>query len=920
MAISKEILALVKLQMDKASADATSKAVDAVTKDVKELGSAITQEKKAVEALSTTATAVVKKRSSRKRGLSTGGSGSGSDWTNEGGTFGGRPVLALPPAKPLRVSPTYTKEQTESMAAIIHLGPAAASATETVAVAAQHVADTFDLSSKRFSTFSAEVISKAQVVQQIMEQLGMTIDEAIAASNNMTAGGTKVASNPEIDADVKRVLTMRQGLVDYANGVRPAISANNEMTDSLKEGEMSADEYRKSLEKTGTGLSETAQKWKAFSAAFAGFQLRFVGQSLTQFSTQLFTPIEKYISYMGIANKTSAEWADSQKDIEVSTARMGRSMAEILLPTMQSLSNLITELAEFFEQNPGLSKAVAGVGIGSAVLGNILKVVGTTLTAIAALKYVAPQIFGIMAAGKTAGAVSAVASAEMAAAGVGAGTAAAAGTSIASITTAVLPIAIPIIIAALATLAYKGIANTEFGKSRNMAAAPGQAWAIAAKGFGSLFGEAFGNKQFMRVAKLTGAIEGLGEEAEHAAGTLGPSAAAIDAYISYLQEVKDIEVQYEEDRVGVIEEYAKQRTELERQYAKDLAAIDKKIKSASGTSAESEMEYKKSITNTTRDYFSNEKQVLEDYYRERAKLARDYNIDVQRAEEDHQRSMRELQQDHEDRIMELANERDAFGIVAEEQQYEKQRSREEEEYAVEAARRSEDFALRLADMEAEFALERQRRAQEFANKIKEQQVQRQEERAAELADLREERKMLVEQHAEDLKQMQIDKDEELALLSKNKLKELQKLQSGFNDNLRLIDSALLGERKIRIAYYDAMSKDLQAWLSSFNGQFSSNLPNYPTNHAFGGYARGVVNTGEEGYEYILRNSTTRHLERAIGGKLTQENILNHARSGVGSATVQQNFRFDSSLSESERIWFKQVAHDEAMNGIMEVIG
>lgn len=924
MAISKEILAFVRMQLDKNSVQEVSSAIQQVTKDVTKLEAA--SKKQAASSAS---------MFNRQLGMTPPG---GSGFTPSRGIGGyysypqlpsGRPSgqLALPPGYgTFGQNPLYTGVASQfSSSEIINIAPGIDLITNSV----NNLADVFDLASARYSAFSDEVIAKAQIVRQIMDETGMALNEAIEASNNMSVGGSNIASNPSVDADVKRVLSMQQNLIDFANGVPPFQEASGAVNDALNENEMSAEDFNNMLADSGETMTDAAKKWKSFGAAFAGFQLRFVGQSLDRFAKQILSPITKYVELVGIASKTSAEWADAQTDVEKATVRIGRDMAQVLLPTMKSLSSVMDKLATFMEQNPALAKGLAYGAVFTAVIGNVLRVAGTMLTATAALKYVLPQIFGIVTAGK-AGAIAgtAIASTASSAAGTAAG-AAAAGTavgaagssiSIGAITSAVLPVALPIILTAIAAVAYKLYSNSELGKSRNAEAAPGQLLSIIAKGVGNIFGTEVGNKAFFAMARFTGAIEDTAKAADEAADKLGPGSAALDAYIAYKQQVKEVEESYEEQRLSVIEDYGKQRVQLEEDYAKEIADIDAEIARLKSGSTDSEKEYRKTITTITKDYQRSSQQELEDYYRRRQELAEDYNINVQRSEEDHQRKMLQMREDHEYNIMQLANERDAFGIVNEERQYEIQRSREEEEYAIEAARRSEDFARRLADMEAEFALERKRRIQEFSVRLQEQEKQRIEERNAEIAALEEKRKMLAEQHAEDLEQLEENQQEQLKLISENKTKELKKMAASFNDSLRLLDASLLGERNIRIAYYTAMSKDLQSWLSSMQGQFSSNLPGYPGNKALGGYTSGVVRTGEEGYEFILRNSTTRTLERAIGGKLTQENVLLGANSGPKSVHINQNFRFDSSLSDNEKVWFRKVAREEAVNGLMEALG
>jgi hypothetical protein len=756
----------------------------------------------------------------------------------------------------------------------------------------------------------------ADYVRQIAEQLGISLEEALNHWQEITSINGRIGYQSSTVA--RNQVAERLG-IPMTGGFGGAGDGGN-----IPRAANEVSDLNSVLGKNATTTRKANKEWASFSAAFAGFQLRFVGEQINRFGLQILTPIEQYVKYAGAAESESAKWADSQKDIEKSMMRIGRSLIDEALPAIELAAKFVGNIAETLEKNPILAKALVGLAGGSIAIGSLLSLAGTVLTGVAALKYVLPALFG--GGGAAAGGATAI--------GATAATTAAATAGGATATSAIVGILLPVLavagvtaaIVGIAILAYKGLAATDFGKSRNMNDAPGQIASMAAGGAGAIYAKITGQdpykesvKWFYAVGRLTGVVKGLGTAAEKTTGQLGPSEEAVGSYIEYLKSVADVEKQYEKQRTDIIKDYGKQRADLEEQYAADSAKIKNDIAKEQQSITDDDKDARKQQLDRLAEFQKSERRAWEDYYNDRSKLARDYGIDIQRAEEDHQREMRNMLIDHNFKVEGLLGEQDAFGILSEMQSYEKERSRAEEEYAVESSRRSEDFTLRMSDMEREFALERARRLEDFSQQQQEAEVQRVEAKKKRLAELVDKQKELDEQHAEDLKKLNEDKAERLAELDKTHAEEKQKMYADYMDKLRMLDASLLNEKQLRNQYYQQMSKDLQSWLASMGGQFATNLPGYP-GKALGGYAdNGLYNLGEKGYEFVLNHQTTRALENSLSGNLTQDRVMAAMSGGSGSITLNQNFRFHGSLSDSERQWFRNTAYSEAMSGLSSIL-
>jgi hypothetical protein len=791
-------------------------------------------------------------------------------------------------------------------------------ALEAAAQAGNTAAQSFTNAGDSFTAMTQAISQQADYVKQIADQMGGDMESALKTWREIVTEDGKISGiDPNKMEDAVR---SKLGMGPTEGGTSFSGEA---VADAAKKASNEVTSLNSALVANQKQTKAATNTWSSFSAAFAGFQLRFVGEQIGRFGKQLLTPITDYVKYAGAASEASAKWGDATSDITKSISRIGKTMIEEALPALEAAAKAASQIASVFEKNPLLAKALVGLAGGSMAIGAILSLAGTLLTGVAALKYIVPALFSTGSASAAAAAGGAASSAAATGGSILSGIAgSAAVTAIAGVVVSVIAYgAVAAAVIALATAAYKGIAGTEFGKSRNMEAAPGQALALGALGLGQIIGgKSLAEDWFLKVAKLTGAVKDLGNASEEATDKLGPSTEAIDAYISYMQSVKDAEQQYQDQRSNIVKDADKQRADEDQNYAKQSADNAKQINDLRNQQAEADKQAKSDELKRAEAFAKSERRAYEDYYIQRNKDARDYNIEVQRAEEDHQREMRRMLEDHNLKVQNLLGEQDAFGLLAESQSFEKDRRQKEEEYTTETKRRSEDFAIKLSDMEQQFQLERARAWEDFNQEQADAVQQRKIERARQLAELADKQKQLDEEHKQNLAKIDADEKEKLAQLDKEHAQELTKLQNDFADKLRLLDANLLNERNTRIAYYTQMSKDLQSWLSSMSGQVGSNLPGYPK-RAMGGYTpHGLYELGEGGKtEWVANNATMHTLESAVQGSLTQENVQRLATHTGGNITVEQNFRFNGSFSESEKQWFRSVAREEAYNGVKEVL-
>lgn len=462
--------------------------------------------------------------------------------------------------------------------------------------------------------------------------------------------------------------------------------------------------------------------------------------------------------------------------------------------------------------------------------------------------------------------------------------------------------------------------------------------------------------------------------ADEAASYAKQTATAARSY--YQQAVQD-ERDYNQQRANALRSFQQQAAKDERSYNQQRAAD---IQAFKRQEAQAETSYQQQRAQDVRSYYQQEAQSEQDYYKSRTDAAKNFDLETQRNEEDHQREMLQIQQDHAQKVNDLLDNNDAFGLLAESRAYNKNRDTAEQTYAIETRRRNEDYANRLAEMEAQFVQERSRRAADFAQKQADALLQYQQERtqaqqdfaqrqsdaaeefkqrradaAAEFAQseldaaaefkqrradaaaryaqeradaaaeyqakqaqlarqLEDQLKKLDAQHKTEMTQLAQQERDKLNQLSKQYSDERQARFTALATQLRDLNAYMGSETTLRGQYYTIWTQQFRQFMAA-NG-FKLQGSAYP-GKASGGYTQGVVNTGENGYEYILTHDTTKMLEKLAGSRLSQNKVTALLSGGGtgGSVIYNDNRRIDGRVTAADR----RALRNDQRNWLMEAL-
>jgi hypothetical protein len=278
-------------------------------------------------------------------------------------------------------------------------------------------------------------------------------------------------------------------------------------------------------------------------------------------------------------------------------------------------------------------------------------------------------------------------------------------------------------------------------------------------------------------------------------------------------------------------------------------------------------------------------QTQESYHQETAKRAADFQRQQEQARAAHQKNLARMEEDHYMRMWDLTLSRDAAGLYKEKQSYDVQRRRAEEDFADQQGQRGQDFAReqaeraaqheqRMADLQREYDERRSARRQEYAERVTE----------------------LEQEHAADMQRLKREYFERInSELGFYKLSQTQ--QNAYHAAM-LTDTQifLARNRSMWAAYVNSLPVPRSGYRPTTGSGGAQGTGGGTQYYQEGGYVRHTGPAFVHAGEFVLSGRTARQLEGAVGGRLTQQSVVNR---GV---TVNANF---TGVGPSDRGWIEQ---------------
>lgn len=586
----------------------------------------------------------------------------------------------------------------------------------------------------------------------------------------------------------------------------------------------------------------------------------------------------KYVREAETATETTIAWKKAQDELNRSGQRFGAVLAQEALPLLRQAAAFSSKVAEFVENNPEAVRAALNTGKVLIGLGAIGLLVSKGIKLTADIKYLATipaqlqaaalqdiaadkQLLAAQTRLKELGGLLPTASKAAPAAG--------------SLGGAALLVAAPVMGAIIADRIFDALEGRD-QKFGDYITTIKQAAAVSAFNFTNLIA---GQQKALKAFELVATALGLRNSQNTSSPSFDDSASS--AFTPLLKAYE----KYKNEDLKLLEDHYKEREKITQ------GALDAEKKAAASHSRDirkiNESE-KKSLASESKRFADNERQAERQYRDERASIIRDGGQEIQRIEADLQERLRTLRIESGEREQTLIAARDALGLAKERRSLINAENEATRSANLEIRQRRADLAQRLEDAAVAFQREREQRFADYQAKLEEIR-----------ANAEEERSVRREQYRDEINEIRAQKNASLKELSEKLTEERRrKFQAALAD-IRELDTSLLAERTLRKKYQDFMISDLDKFFAQYRGKMQQ-LPQRPAGFADGGYASGIVQTGERGVEWIASHSTTRAAEQIVGGRLTQENVLAAMMGRGGQVVWNDNRRFDGAYTNEIR--------------------
>jgi hypothetical protein len=604
----------------------------------------------------------------------------------------------------------------------------------------------------------------------------------------------------------------------------------------------------------------------------------------------IFAFAAKYVANAEKATAVTASWKAAQDSLTKSGERTGAVFAEAALPLLQRAAQLAEKTAGFIERHPEIVQAALNTGL--VVAG--LSAVGVAVTK--GIRLYTDQLYlSSIPLQLRAGELQLAAAHEqllaarikqgLPAEGIGTAGKVAGGGLLAGLS---VPGAIigGLAIGATISLAMRKMFN-ELGdhliKLGGVAEVAGTGIKTVTNGLLSLISQTGGNVGLVGGGTRGGRF-GSNDSTRFASAEIRER--ALSLYEDYQADDLQLVQDHYRDRQKIISDAVNAEARENQQYANNASKIRSQLSKSISQATQ----------NFERDTIENERQNAQ----QRAEIIRDGGVDIQRIEEDLQERLRKLHLEHEDRMEAIVANRDALGLVKEQERFQQEKSEQLRETNIEVSRRRADLALRLQDLQVQYEQERAQRLEDYKNRVVEMRAQAEEQ-------LRE----LAVRHAEEIAEIRRNKVDRIKELDQQFVEERKRRYNQFVAQLRDLDANLLGEKKLRDQRQKEMLADLDNFLQAYkSGLGTLTSARTPISRASGGYATfgqyllGDNPTGGRGKpEYVMGGNLTELAERVLGGEITQKKLsamFSMLGGHKNNVTYNDQRRIDGQVSSADR--------------------
>lgn len=637
------------------------------------------------------------------------------------------------------------------------------------------------------------------------------------------------------------------------------------------------DAKTKSLTSSLSKMRSGAEKLGADSRVIFGLGAGLAGS--------VFASASNYVSEMEksgeITSDAAERWVSANNSIKSSMLDVGKASLDAAIPVLEKAADIAEKIADFVEENPNVVKAAMNAGIAMAGLAAVgiaaskgIKLIADAATTLASVQNLAAgKLMEAAAAKNLAASLSATKLSGVAtvveASGAGGIASGALSAGVAAVGSALVYGVAAWVGANIgdwlldAVLGRDDYISKTFETAKQSAASFTGLVLTGLKGIGLISDETAS-----KLYNASKSVLWLGDEAEKSAKPIK----GLENELSSLRE----------DELESTKKYNSEVASVVADAATKMKAATASLKSSLLSASQN---FEKAIASINKEFSSQSSQDAAAYYQKRNEITKNANQELRDIESDHQEELRKAALEHNQRMIDLTSERDALGLILEQEKYDKEVSEMDRAADLSAKKIDEKVSRELQDASEAYRQQREQRLQQYKDQIAEAELKRKEDIAA-----------AKKRFEEEKSRIKSEESEKLSALSESRNKERSVRIKSYNNLMSDLNMALNKEREIRNKYNNAMVSDLNALMKSAEKSMppGKNIPKYAT----GGYInqRGYIEVAENGKEFILNNQTTRSIESILGGRINQQDLVRELGRNV---TVNDNRKFDSSLSRAE---------------------
>lgn len=599
-------------------------------------------------------------------------------------------------------------------------------------------------------------------------------------------------------------------------------------------------------------------------------------------SGPLLLSMNEYLQNADAADRVARRWNASTERLSQSQQRIGREVAQAVLPLLEEAARVAEKAAAFAERNPDAVRAALNMGVAMATLGAVGVAVSRGIKLYADARQLVAEALAWKMQNQAADKQLAAAAMQAGkSAGGGAGAVASNVTGSSVVATAGLVVAGVAATGAVVSLTNQLLEQTGMAEKIRAAQSNIQATGRAYPGVVQPAGAQAGSSQSF-LGSL-GSMDAL-NNVDDAATALGRLSQALGDAVRQAgqsewlaqvaaasQQVTDIEGQSAAQRKGILRDFAADSAAIERQRGREtqLEALR-----AGWELADAE----KRIAQQRR-------QIAETYQTARAKAEEQFAQAQAQAAQQHARRQEDIERQYRKRLADIQKQyatdefeatlnRDASALFRAQRRRDEEIASAGQERAEQQGQAGQQYQDALAQAQAarQQSLAQAQAARQESLVQLEQSIQQELE-----AQRRADERARQEQALQDRWMIE---DRKRALIA-----QLAQAQAGYTAELQL---AREHQRQLRLL--DPSYKGGSGKGSAGSTKGSGKIPS----KASGGYTDGGLALLHPG-EFVLNPQTTRRLEGAVGGGLTQNNVTQ------GGVNITANF---TGMGQQDQSWFR----------------